>query len=256
MAAPEESREVFAPVTSGRISNEITDRIRSAIWSQQLRPGDRLPVERELADRLGVSRVSVRDALRMLEVQGLIEVKVGAGGGGFVTAPKPEVVGTGMADMLFLGSVTPAEVAEARVTFELAMLDHVCERATDEDLVALEAICDRAQAALDHDRWDLMLSAEFHVRLAKATHNTALSLFAESFQGALLTSLREAGKANPRMGPRGLAEHRELIAAIRSRDLPLARSILSRHLKRSASAIAEHIEPVVKEPVTNSGVSE
>lgn len=250
MTSPEMSQEVFAPVISGRISSEITDRIRSAIWSQQLRPGDRLPVERELAERLGVSRVSVRDALRMLEAQGLIEVKVGAGGGGFVTAPRPEVVGSGMADMLFLGSVTQAEVAEARVSFELAMLELICERATEEDLAALEALCDRAQAALEHDRWDLALSADFHVRLAKAAHNTALSLFAESFQGALLTLLREAGRANPKMGPRGLAEHRDLIAAIRSRDLALARSVLSGHLQRTATVIAGHSDFSVENATT------
>src|SRR5919202_5827918 len=113
---------MFTPVSTGRISADIVEQIKAAIQDGRLAPGDQLPPERDLTQQLGVSRVSVRDALRTLEALGLVEVRVGARGGAFVTAPAPEVVGEGIAHMLVLSAVTPAEVTEARMVFELGML--------------------------------------------------------------------------------------------------------------------------------------
>src|SRR6266700_5668340 len=128
---------LVSPVSTGRVSAKIVGRIKAAIRQGKLAPGDQLPPERDLTKQLGVSRVSVRDALRMLEAHGLIEVKVGARGGAFVTAPAPKLVGEGIADMLFLASVSAADVTEARMVFELGMLEIACERADDEDIAAL-----------------------------------------------------------------------------------------------------------------------
>src|SRR3954463_16655061 len=113
---------VFNPVTTGRVSAEIAERIKAAIRDGRLAPGDQLPPERDLTRQLGVSRVSVRDALRMLEANGLIEVRVGARGGAFVTAPAPSLVSEGFADMLRMADVSAADVTELRLVFELAML--------------------------------------------------------------------------------------------------------------------------------------
>src|SRR5918912_798479 len=134
----------FTPVSTGRISAEIVDQIKAAIRDGRLAPGDQLPAERELTKQLGVSRVSVRDALRMLEAHGLVEVRVGARGGAFVTAPAPKLVGEGIGDMLRLADVGPADLTEARMVFELGILELACERATEDDLRELEDICDRA----------------------------------------------------------------------------------------------------------------
>src|SRR5581483_3215670 len=123
------SVDLFKPVSGGRISAEIVDQIKAAIREGRLAPGDQLPTERDLTRQLGVSRVSVRDALRILEATGLVEVRVGARGGSFVTAPAPHLVAEGIADMLRLADVTPAEVTETRLVFELALLPLVCERA-------------------------------------------------------------------------------------------------------------------------------
>src|SRR5690349_7996830 len=150
---------MFEPVSTGRVSGEIVSRIKGAIRAGELAPGDQLPAERDLTRQLGVSRVSVRDALRMLEANGLIEVRVGARGGAFVTAPAPQLVGEGFADMLLLAEVDPAQLTEVRMIFELGLLDLACERATEQDVAALHEICDRAEAA---GRFDPALSVEFH----------------------------------------------------------------------------------------------
>jgi GntR family transcriptional repressor for pyruvate dehydrogenase complex len=229
---------VFTPVSTGRISNDIVEQVKSAIRAGRLAPGDQLPPERDLTRRLGVSRVSVRDALRILEASGLVEVRVGARGGAFVTAPAPSLVGEGLADMLMLADVRPAEVTEARLIFELALLPLACGRADEEDVHALEAICARAEAAFARDGYDPAISAEFHTRLARCTHNAAIALFAESFEAPLQLSLRQARQADPETGRLGLREHRALVDAIRARDADAARTIMAAHLGRTARRVA------------------
>jgi GntR family transcriptional regulator, transcriptional repressor for pyruvate dehydrogenase complex len=228
---------LFTPVSAARISTDIVDQIKRAIRDGRLVPGDQLPSERELTKQLGVSRVSVRDALRMLEALGLVEVRVGARGGAFVTAPAPGLVGEGIANMLMLADVTPAEVTELRLIFELALLPLACERRDDDDLAELDQICNRAEAALGAGAHDVALSGEFHTRLARATHNAAIALFAESFQGPLVRSLREARRVAPEMGGTGVLEHRALVDAVRDRDADAARAIMAAHLGRTARRV-------------------
>src|ERR671915_91388 len=140
------SADLFNPVNDRRISELIVDQVRLLIRQQQLNPGDRLPAERELCDRFGVSRVTVREALRVLEANGLVEIRVGARGGAFVTAPSSRMVGEGIADLISMSSLSAMEVTEARIVFELGLVPLVCQRATDEDIAALYEICDRSAA--------------------------------------------------------------------------------------------------------------
>jgi DNA-binding FadR family transcriptional regulator len=230
--------ELFTPVNTGRISSEIAERVKAAIRDGQLAPGDQLPAERELTEQLGVSRVSVRDALRMLEAHGLVEVRVGARGGAFVTAPAPRLLGEGIGDMLMLADVTPANVTEARMVYELGMLELACERASEDDLAALDEICGRAEATLAAGAYEPSLSAEFHLGLARCTHNGAIVLLAETFQGPLVSSLEEARRADPETGRTGALEHRAILDAVRARDAGAARAIMAAHLGRTARRVA------------------
>src|SRR5215218_4017135 len=88
-AKPEDGRSagLLTPVNDRRISALIVDQVRTLIHEGKLTSGDRLPPEREMCERFGVSRVTVREALRVLEASGLVEIRVGAHGGAFVTQP-------------------------------------------------------------------------------------------------------------------------------------------------------------------------
>src|SRR6201992_3385405 len=125
---------LFSRVSVGRISEIIVDQIRLLMRQGQLKPGDRLPPERDLCERFGVSRVTVREALRMLESSGLVEIRVGARGGAFVTVPTTGHVGDGLTDMLTLSALTAADVTEVRLLLEVGIIPLVVERATEEDL--------------------------------------------------------------------------------------------------------------------------
>src|SRR5262245_7819270 len=78
---------MFTKVRVGRVSEEVVKQVQEAIFSGELKPGDRLPPERELAEQFGLSRMSVRDALRTLESSGLVKIKVGSSGGAFIREP-------------------------------------------------------------------------------------------------------------------------------------------------------------------------
>src|SRR3569623_876860 len=111
--------DLFEPITVARAPSAIAELIRTAIVTGKLTAGERLSPERELAEQFGVSRVTVRDALRSLEAMGLVEVRVGARGGAFVTAPTGAVVAQTMSDMMMMSAVTPGDIVEARLIVEL-----------------------------------------------------------------------------------------------------------------------------------------
>jgi DNA-binding FadR family transcriptional regulator len=237
--APVEGADLFSAVSVGRVSQVIVDQIRALIRQGRLRPGDRLPSERDLCERFGVSRVTVREALRVLEAGGLIDVRVGARGGAFVTLPTNARLGEGLADLLQLSPLTAAEVTEARMVFELGIVPLVVERATEEDLVALERLCEAQQAALAEERYNMEMSAEFHIRVAASTHNKAVEMLVHSFHGPLLMSLKEAQIAEPLMGHRGAREHLDFVHAVRRRDVGEAESIMRTHIDRTATRVAQ-----------------
>src|SRR6201995_4998092 len=139
---------LFSKVSVGRISEIIVEQIRLLMRQGQLRPGARLPPERDLCERFGVSRVTVREALRMLESSGLVEIRVGARGGAFVTAPSSNRVGEGLTDLLTLSVRRAADVTEVRLILEVVIVPLVCERATEQALSDLEKICQRSEEAL------------------------------------------------------------------------------------------------------------
>lgn len=233
-----ERPEMFSRVNAGRVSNLIVEQIRMLIRDGQLKAGDRLPSERDLGERFGVSRVTVREALKMLEANGLVTIKVGARGGGFVTAPTSERIGEGISDLLTFSVVEPADVTEARQVFELGIVPFVCRRADETDIRELLEICDRAEVIEQEDgEYPMSLSAEFHVRVAKAAHNPALELLARSFHGPLLRSLLRAQEGDPQAGAKGNQEHREFVEAVRMRDVAAATAVMTTHLARTAQRL-------------------
>jgi GntR family transcriptional repressor for pyruvate dehydrogenase complex len=229
--------DLFSPVNVGRVSQVIVDQIKLLLREGKLKPGDRLPSERELCQRFGVSRVTVREALRVLEAGGLVEIRVGARGGAFLTTPSRERLGEGLADLLTLSPLTASQVTEARMVFELGIIPLAVERATDADIADLRAMVDEAQAALDNGAYTMAMSAAFHVRIATCTHNPAIEMLVQSFHGPLLMSLQEAHVAAPLMGHRGTDEHLELALAIERRDTEGAMNVMRRHLERTAKRV-------------------
>ena len=223
---------LFVPVAVTRASSAIADQIRTAIVSGRLEQGERLPPERELAAQFGVSRVTVRDALRALEATGLVEIRVGARGGAFVRAPSGSVVAQAMSDMMLLSEAGPEDVVEARLIVELGTVTLACSRATDEDLAALRELDKRARAALKAGTYTRELSWEFHALLADAAHNDAIHGLTASFRSTLSMHPVRVREPRKRSFAATVEEHRRVLDAVERRDAAAARRELAAHLLR------------------------
>jgi GntR family transcriptional regulator, transcriptional repressor for pyruvate dehydrogenase complex len=228
--------DMFSPVSVDRVSQVIVDQVKVLIRDGRLQPGDRLPSERDLCQRFGVSRVTVREALRVLEAGGLLTIRVGAHGGAFLTSPSAERLSEGLANLISVSSLTAANVTEARIIVELGILPLAVERATSDDVSALFAMVDEAAHALEAGAYSVEMSAAFHIRVAECTHNPAIAMLVQSFHRPLLMSLAESHQSAP-MGYRGIDEHRKLSQAIKDRDLDAARKIATTHLDRTARRV-------------------
>ena len=165
-----------APINPQRIFQEVATQLRRLISEGKLRPGDKLPPEREMAKRFGVSRNTMREALRALELGGLIELKLGATGGAFVQPGSSNAVVDGMRDLYLVGAITPEHLTAARISVSAAVIRMACGRITDEEIDELErnvAAAERARQAGDFQERTRHHQA-FHVLLARCTHNPIL----------------------------------------------------------------------------------
>jgi DNA-binding FadR family transcriptional regulator len=129
---------IFKPLPSKRAFEEISNQIKEAIHSGLLQPSDRLPPERELSRQFNVSRMAVREALRVLEDSGFIYIMKGSNGGTFIKAPDPSDVVKSVTTFSVRGGVTLEQIIEARLMIEVSSLELLIERITDVELKELK----------------------------------------------------------------------------------------------------------------------
>lgn len=221
----------FSAITPHRAFEEIADQIRGMVAAGRLRPGDRLPPERELAATFRVSRNTLREALRALELAGMIESRKGATGGAFVRSGNPQVVVGGMRDLYHLGAITPEHLTEARIWFSDMVVRVVCERAAEADFDALQANIDamaRADAAGDFDERQ-RLNREFHLILARATRNPIVAITMEGVMAVLGQFIAQIG---PGSNPFTLPSRERFMRHLRARDADAAVAEMAQFLKR------------------------
>ena len=220
---------VFTPVRQARASGEIVSQIERAIFDGELKTGDRLESERELAERFGVSRITVRDALRVLEARGLVHVKVGASGGAFVSETNVDQVAESISTMILLRRMTLSGVAEARTVVETATCALAAERADVRAIERLERSVERGRAVVREQAPHTEASMDFHVQVAEASGNELLSATVAAYRDLLVQTLHDMRDVrSARLTQRA---HEEILDAIRSHDPEAARQIMLAHLQ-------------------------
>lgn len=232
-------RFTFEKIQPRHIADDIVLQIKQALANGVLRVGDRLPVQRELREGLGVSRSSVRDGVRTLQAMGLVDVRIGAKGGAFVTCPRPDHVSELLQLMLTMSDADASEISQSRALVELSLLPMVCQRATSTDLLALERLCEPASSRHPPPRVepDEDTGRSFHVRLAEASHSSVLPILL-----AALSNADGAGCTDPASAT-GVRDHLELLAAIAERDAARAHAVLARHLGVEGRVTTVALEP-------------
>ncbi len=221
---------MFTPVRPARASHDIVQQIKAQIFAGHILSGNRLPSENELSEQFRVSRTTVRDALRVLESQGLIDIKVGAGGGAFVAEPRHETVTESLSNMLKMQSMDIEELAEARLVIETSIVAFAAKRATAKDIAALEDALEQARRGQESgDPRFTPHSVSFHVALAEAAKNQVLLFTVNSFRSLFYDTIEKL-LPDPDMQERAIHDHQKILDAIKARDAALAQHIMRTHL--------------------------
>ncbi len=211
------------------LSSRIVTEVREAVLDRRLAPGTFLGTEKEIAERAGVSRIVARDALRTLQAMGIVEIKVGAGGGARIAEGNPALFSDALAVQLSLAGVTAGEMVDAQRGIECLAAELAAGNATAEDLARIRRRLDEAERVMDDDRAYTRACLAFHLAIAEAAHNRVLV-------AQLLSLQHVAWPAENRTLTAAVARHvhdvhRQLADLIECRDAPAARRLMDEHVR-------------------------
>jgi GntR family transcriptional repressor for pyruvate dehydrogenase complex len=223
---------LYTPIQSTKVFEQIADQIEKRILNGELRSGDRLPTERELAEQFRASRTAVREAMKILAQQGLIEMRPGRGTIVIDGAPEAMQNSIGLVMKLKLGEVGGSDdLVEVREILETEIAALAAARATNEEIAAMrEAVRVMDESLRDADAY-IAADNQFHQALAKATQNALILIFVDSIVNPLSEQRKQifAVEGGPE---RGQFHHRRILESIIRRDPENARAAMRAHLQQ------------------------
>jgi GntR family transcriptional repressor for pyruvate dehydrogenase complex len=235
VASPEVA---FTAVKKKRVFEGVAQQLQRFIVEGALKPGDRLPPERELAERFAVSRSSVRDAIRILELAGLVVPRQGEGT--VVADVSPDAVVMPLAGVLLRKRELIAELLEVRKMIEPALAARAAERASPEEIARLEAILKRQREKMLRGEPTIEDDSEFHYAIALAARNSVVRRVIDVLM-QLLHETRSRSLQSRGRPQRSLAGHRRILAAIKRRDPAAAERAVRRHVEEIESIVLNEL---------------
>jgi GntR family transcriptional repressor for pyruvate dehydrogenase complex len=225
-----------------RAGDQVVAHVRGLIESGALHSGDRLPTERELAARLGVSRPTVRAGLRKLATLGVVRSRRGSGT--FITDGPPVLGGEPLSFLAALHGFTRDEMYEVRRILEVGAAGLAAERAGEDHVATMADEIAGMFASIDDPQTFLSHDIRFHRAVGLASGNPIVASLAEMVSGLYYEHRRESAKNALERDLREAAEaHRRIYHAIRARDAKLAREAMNEHLLTAQAFQAEEPQP-------------
>jgi GntR family transcriptional repressor for pyruvate dehydrogenase complex len=218
----------FEPFEKDVLPKKIATRLLFLIKEKRLKPGDKLPPERELAAMMQVSRPSLREALQALALMNIIEIR--QGDGTYVTSLEPELLVEPLDFVFSLNDATLLELFEARKIVEVGMVALAAQRITAAQLQELETCLEKSVRAGDNPQAFLEADLELHKRIITAARNPLLSRFMDSISQLGLVS-RSRTTEIPGLVKQSAADHQAIVAALKARDPEAARQAMLQHLE-------------------------
>jgi len=227
-----ENAFVPRPIQTTTAAQQIAEQIRAGILKGQLRPGQRLPSETDLAAEYAVSRGTIRETMKLLSATQLVESSRGAGGGTFVRLPEPGRVAVTLGESIAMwfsaGTVTLKEINDARAWIERGCVRFAAVARTEQDLAAIYATIEGIETpGIDLERM-LEVDLQFHVEVSRAAHNAGLELamsaihLVRPFSNTMLM---------PYLSIEAVAsQHRAIYEAIEAEDVERAEAAFERHM--------------------------
>jgi GntR family transcriptional regulator, transcriptional repressor for pyruvate dehydrogenase complex len=237
---------VYKVVRTSRLYEQIVRQIEESVLSGSLKPGDQLPAERDLAQRLGVSRTAVREAVKTLREKGLVEAY--SGRGTFITDGTSQAARQSFDLMVKVGQQGQQEglphLVELRLALEPGIAAMAAERVTDEDLTAMREAIAVMDGAQENAEVYIEADLDFHLALAEAAANPLILSLIDSIVGLLRTERIRIFKVEG--GPqRSQVHHKRILSAVERRDPEMARCAMRAHLEqvREDSQISSRGKP-------------
>jgi DNA-binding FadR family transcriptional regulator len=229
---------VLSPMQVPKASEVLANELRENILNGKFPEGTPLPPERDMVIQTQMSRTTVREALRILEVQGLIKIKTGRSGGAFVQRPGGDSVANTVSLLIRGQQIRMTAMLEAREGIEPACARLAARYRTDEDLARLEAA--NAAIAVDGPLEDfLRANVDWHVAVAAASHNELLTGFMSALSRAIYASTDNQAFVDAEIRQTAIHAHTRITEAIRAGDMEAALRRMTRHVHSYAEAIAE-----------------
>jgi GntR family transcriptional repressor for pyruvate dehydrogenase complex len=211
------------------LSARIVEEVCAALHDKRLKPGEFLGTEKDLAERAGASRIVARDALRTLQALGVVEIKVGAGGGARIAHGNPALFAEALAVQLSLAGTTVREMMDAQRAIETTTAELAAENATPEDLVRLRRSLAEHEETLADDAAYTRTCMRFHLAVAEASHNRVLVAQLLSLQHVSWPAQNKTLTAP--VARHILEVHRQLVDLIEARDAAAARRLMDEHVR-------------------------
>jgi GntR family transcriptional regulator, transcriptional repressor for pyruvate dehydrogenase complex len=223
---------MFNSVKSNKISEHIIEQIRKAILDGRLKPGDKLPSEKQLIDNFKVSKATLREALRSLEVLGFLEIRKGASGGPFVTEVDLKKARDCFTNFLHSKNLSLRNLSEVRLILEPYIAEKAALAIGEEDLKRLEKLIEEGDYFLKHNIpiESRKNEIEFHRIIAGVTGNPIL-MFILDFVENLLIDAKEILQPSEEFSRKVLNAHKRIYKALIERNVKKARSEMVRHVR-------------------------
>lgn len=224
---------MFKTAKTHRISHNIVEQIRKAILGGELKPGDRLPPEKELAEHFEVSKSSLREAFRALEALGFLEVRQGMSGGAFVREVDLEIARNNFFNYIFFQNPSIHEFTELRTLLEPKVAEIAAANITDDQLADLEDNLAKTKKTLKQNNIPFYyeLDTYFHHRLCTITKNRLMCFVIDSLKNAIVNIKLEL-ELDHDFSVMVYDAHVRIVDALRKRDPEMAREAMLEHIEQ------------------------
>jgi DNA-binding FadR family transcriptional regulator len=223
------SREIFSSITTRRASEEISTQIKTAIFSDQLKTGDRLPSEMELAEIFNTSRTTVREGLKALEKEGFLIIKQGIKGGSYIREADFSPVVNSITHMLMLKKITLGNLTQARLIIEPEISKIAAVKAGRHEIKRMGEALDGLRKVVENEERSTATNIQFHRIISESCKNPALYFINDSLLNILqenLSKLYMKLESNRFL----LEQHIQIYEAIKARNRERAYLEMRKHI--------------------------
>jgi len=226
---------MFKSVKTNKVSEHIIEQIRRAIFEGELKPGDKLPPDKELLRTFHVSKVTLREALRSLEILGFLEIRKGVSGGAFVTEVDMKTARDSFTNFLLFKNLSLSNLSEVRLILEPYVAEKAALTITEEGLRKLEKLNEECEYILQRNIpiESRKNEIEYHRTIGSVTGNPIL-MFILDFVENLLIDTKEILKPSKEFSKKVLNAHKRIYKALLERDPKKAREEMIKHVREVA----------------------